>query len=130
MGASVSMSRRFGVGIACVTGAMLLTQLLITRIFSVVLWYHLAFFVVSLAFLGTSAGAVAAALFPRLTGPRAQERVAWYALGLSAAISVGLWCFLQIRFAPEALRFGTMARLAATALLIGSPFAFGGITIA
>lgn len=124
------MSRRFGVGISCVTGAMLLTQLLLTRIFSVVLWYHLAFFVISLAFLGTSAGAVAVALVPRLAGSRVQERLAWYALGLSAAICVGLWSFLHIRFAPEALKLGTMARLVATALLIGSPFAFGGIVVA
>lgn len=124
------MSRRFGVGISCVTGAMLLTQLLLTRIFSVTLWYHLAFFVISLAFLGTSAGGVAVSLFPRLSGNRSTERLGWYAVALGVAIAVGCWSYLHIRFAPTGIGLGNMARLAATAVVVGLPFFFGGVIVA
>ncbi len=45
-------------GIYTVAASTLMLELLFTRITSVVAWYHLAFFVISLGMLGMSAGAV------------------------------------------------------------------------
>ncbi len=45
-------------GVFCVTSATLMLQLIQTRMLSVVVWYHLAFFVISMAMLGLTAGAV------------------------------------------------------------------------
>ena len=48
----------FYAGLFCVTAATLMLQLIQTRILSVVAWYHLAFFVISTAMFGLTAGDV------------------------------------------------------------------------
>ena len=45
-------------GLFLVTAATLMLQVIQTRILSVVAWYHLAFFVISIAMFGLTAGAV------------------------------------------------------------------------
>ena len=48
----------FYIGVFLVSFAALMLQIVQTRILSVVVWYHLAFFVISLAMFGLTAGAV------------------------------------------------------------------------
>ncbi len=45
-------------GIFCIACASLIAEILLTRISSVISWYHLAFFVISLAMLGMTVGAI------------------------------------------------------------------------
>jgi hypothetical protein len=53
------MSRiKFYAGIFLVTSSTLMLQLIETRILSVILWYHLAFFAISMAMFGLTAGSV------------------------------------------------------------------------
>jgi hypothetical protein len=66
------------VAIGCVACATLIYQVAITRVLSVILWYHFAFLAVSLAMLGLGAPGVWFALRP--PGPRALV----YALRASA----------------------------------------------
>ncbi|KAF0167899.1 MAG: hypothetical protein FD160_4014, partial [Caulobacteraceae bacterium] len=47
-----------GVGVGLVSFALMSTEILLTRLFSVVLWYHFAFFAISVALLGFAAAAV------------------------------------------------------------------------
>src|SRR5580693_10725746 len=49
---------RFYMALGLVAAATLMLQIIETRIISVVSWYHLAFFVISLAMFGLTAGAV------------------------------------------------------------------------
>ena len=49
---------RFYAGVGFVTAATLMLQIVETRIISVTSWYHLAFFVISIAMFGLTAGAV------------------------------------------------------------------------
>ena len=49
---------RTGFGIGCLSLATVLYEILLTRIFSVTLWYHFAFVAVSLAMFGLTVGAV------------------------------------------------------------------------
>ena len=59
------------VGVAMIAMATLAYEVLLTRIFSVTLWYHFGFLAISLALLGTAASAVLCFLFPeRLQGQR------------------------------------------------------------
>ena len=51
-------------GIFVLALATLMLEVLLTRITSVMAWYHLAFFVISLAMLGLTAGAVLVFLWP------------------------------------------------------------------
>jgi hypothetical protein len=49
---------RFYLGLGLITAATLMLQIIETRIISVTAWYHLAFFVISIAMFGLTAGAV------------------------------------------------------------------------
>jgi hypothetical protein len=49
---------RFYVALGLVTAATLMLQIIETRIISVTSWYYLAFFVISIAMFGLTAGAV------------------------------------------------------------------------
>src|SRR5215207_5526410 len=48
----------FYAGLGLITAATLMLQIVETRIISVTSWYHLAFFVISIAMFGLTAGAV------------------------------------------------------------------------
>src|SRR4028119_2018358 len=56
---STAASIRFYTGLFLVTAATLMLQIIETRIISVTSWYHLAFFVISIAMFGLTVGAVA-----------------------------------------------------------------------
>jgi hypothetical protein len=47
-----------GLGLAFVTSSVLSLEIMLTRIFSVTMWYHFAFLAISVAMFGTSFGAV------------------------------------------------------------------------
>ncbi len=44
--------------VACLSSALLMTELALTRIFSVVMYYHFAFLAISIALFGLSASGV------------------------------------------------------------------------
>ena len=50
--------RHFYAGLFLITAATLMLQVVQTRILSVMAWYHLAFFAISMAMFGLTAGAV------------------------------------------------------------------------
>src|SRR5215470_4139285 len=50
--------RRHLVGVALVSATLLMTELALTRIFSVVMYYHFAFLAISIALFGVSASGV------------------------------------------------------------------------
>src|SRR5258708_31689625 len=76
-----------GVFLICMCGLML--QIVETRLISVILWYHLAFFAISMAMLGMTAGSLLiyfrSDLFP---GERLFENLVW--VGTAFSISVVL----------------------------------------
>jgi hypothetical protein len=54
----IGRSIRFYAALGLVTAATLMLQIIETRIISVTSWYHLAFFVISIAMFGLTAGAI------------------------------------------------------------------------
>jgi hypothetical protein len=60
-----SPSRRHLAGVALVSATLLMTELALTRIFSVVMYYHFAFLAISIALFGVSASGVFAYLMRR-----------------------------------------------------------------
>ena len=77
-----------GVFLICASGLML--QIVETRVLSVISWYHLAFFAISMAMLGMTAGSLLVYFKPRLFPAESPNRVlAWLsaALALSVAVS-------------------------------------------
>src|SRR3954454_9055865 len=53
-----SFSRRHLAGVALVSATLLMTELALTRIFSVIMYYHFAFLAISIALFGVSASGV------------------------------------------------------------------------
>ena len=104
-------------------------ELILTRIFSVKLYYHYAFMVISLALLGSGASGVYIYLFRDFFDrARLESQLFWFSLFFSISIPLVLWLVLDLDFE---LIFTT--RLLLRLILLYSvpaiPFFLGGICI-
>jgi len=122
-------ARLFYLGLALVTMATLALEIIQTRMLSVVTWYHLAFFVISMAMFGMTLGALRVFLSPNSNGMdtvgRSLPRAA-----LFTALAIGI-CYLdQICLAPETvMSASTVVVFARLALTIAVPFYFSGLCV-
>lgn len=104
-------------------------EITLTRLLSVITWYHLAFFAVATAMLGMTAGAVTVYLKPNWFTPEKRSlNVAKAALGYAVVtpISLIILCFTPIVFQFSLSGF-LMLIIATTACSV--PFYFSGIVI-
>src|SRR5216110_1708611 len=95
-------------GIAAVSAALLMTELALTRIFSVTMYYHFAFLAISIALFGLSASGVAVYLARRrLAVIDARVLLSTAALTHALATLIALSCLVRIRvglnYSPENL---------------------------
>ncbi|HXK41804.1 MAG TPA: hypothetical protein PKV82_03170 [Anaerolineae bacterium] len=89
--------RRQLLGIFLTSIGALALEIVLTRIFSVTLWYHFAFLAISLALMGSATAGVVLYFFPRLAQPeRASHAIAWASLALALAIPATLLLYLQM----------------------------------
>ena len=92
-------SLKFYAGLFLVTACTLMLQVVQTRILSVVSWYHLAFFAISMAMFGLTAGAV----WLYLRRDRFTEATLSYDLShytTAFAVSIAASLMLQMTLAP------------------------------
>jgi SAM-dependent methyltransferase len=119
----------FYAGLFTVTAATLMLQLIQTRMLSVVAWYHLAFFVISTAMFGLTAGAV----WVYLRGARYTETTLSFDLAhytTAFAVSAALALAVQVTLVPvERLALTTIVVWTVLALLLSIPFFFSGIVV-
>jgi len=117
-------------GLFLTTLSTLTYEVLLTRIFSVTMWYHFAFIAVSVALFGLTVGALIVHLRPTLFPPeRTIERMAQAAASFGVTIAGTFALQLLIPFDPA----WTFAGVASSALLfaiISIPFVFSGIVVA
>jgi len=89
----------FYLGVFLISGSTLVLQIVQTRILSVVAWYHLAFFVISLGMFGLTAGSVWVYLrSPRFTSKTLSYDLAYFSSLFALAIAIGL--AVQMTLAP------------------------------
>src|ERR1051325_7394146 len=121
--------RRFYLGVFLISFAALALEIVQTRILSVVVWYHLEFFVISLAMFGLTAGAV----WVYLKGARFSEKTVSYDLGYFSglfAFSTAVCLAVQMTLAPIITRlFTTLWIWTELALCLSLPFFFAGVTL-
>src|SRR5215470_19504254 len=89
----------FYVSVFLMSANTLILQVVQTRILSVVAWYHLAFFVISMAMFGLTAGAV----WVYLRRERFTEKTLSYDLSCYSAafaVATGLCLMIQMTLAP------------------------------
>lgn len=116
-------------GIFLTSTSILMMELVLTRIFSVKLYYHYAFMVVSLALLGGGASGIHVYLFSGFfRREKLEKHLTLFAAAYALTVPVVLWLVvalkLQFSFAPI-----QMARVFLLYLLPAIPFFLGGICI-
>ena len=93
-----SSPRLLGPALAFTTAALLMLEVALTRILSVVMWYHFAFFTISVALFGLAASGLTVYLLPRRFRPEsAMGQAAVAALALAAAVPA---CFVMFAANP------------------------------
>lgn len=104
-------------------------EILLARITSVIAWYHLAFFVISLAMLGMTAGAVLVFLLPKLfDAQQIPKRLAQSASLFAATTPIALGLAMAMPLLPIDDLMDFFALLAYGGAL-AIPFAIGGVTL-
>src|SRR5438874_13649334 len=84
--------------VALVSATLLMTELALTRIFSVVMYYHFAFLAISIALFGISASGVFAFVArERLNRHATDALLAWAALGDALCTIVALYWLVRLR---------------------------------
>jgi hypothetical protein len=119
------------VGVGAISAALLATELVLTRVFSVVIWYHFAFFAVSVALFGTAVSALLIHALGARVG-RWPGALPSTAAAFSVA-TVGTGAFL-VHVVPRwfdtlELDVGLTLRLAITFVVTALPFLFGGAAL-
>jgi len=119
----------FYTGVFLTSLAALMLEIVQTRILSVVVWYHLAFLVISLAMFGLTAGAV----WVYLKGERFTAKTLSYDLGYFSglfAFAAAICLAVQMTLTPIITRFFTTLWIwTELALCLSAPFFFAGVVI-
>src|ERR1700730_11012557 len=107
--------------------ATLLFEVLITRVFSVTMWYHFAFMAISVAMFGMTAGALAVYLFPKyFAKENIPERITFFSVLLSVTILFSFLAHLSIPYADPKSLTGLFS-LGLNFSVISIPFIASGI---
>lgn len=119
----------FYAGLGLITAATLMLQVVETRIISVTSWYHLAFFVISIAMFGLTAGAVWVYLRSETYRPaQLAYHLSIASLGFALATVFALLVQLTIvtSLPASAMSFVAWAEFA---IALSLPFFFSGIVV-
>jgi spermidine synthase len=117
-------------GLFLVTLATLTYQLLLTRIFSVTMYYHFAFVAISVTMFGMAVGALIVYLrHESFAAPLVERRLAQAALAFAVTIVASFLAHLWLPFRPE-LSIAGVASVVLTYAILSVPFTCSGIVVA
>ncbi len=124
-------------GVFLISSGALALEVVLTRIFSVTMWYHFAFLAISMALMGSATAGVVLYFFPRLREPQAAQKwIGRAAAVLAIIVPVVFLIYLRIPFAPVlmnrdgGLAFDQLAWLAVIYVLLSAPFFLSGSVLA
>lgn len=118
-----------GVGVFLLSAANLMLELVLTRIFSVIMWYHFAFMSISLALLGASIAGILIYLRPRWFRPeRMGKQLTIFVILFALTAVLALVVQLRVHVTSE---FSIRQILPLSLIYIPTllPFFFGGLAI-
>lgn len=124
----MTSDRKTSLTIFLCSAATLAYEVSLTRIFTISLWYHFAFMIISIAMLGFAASGAALALYPAL---KKIERLGSYSLLLGCAIPLSFLLANQVPFDPARLAWDRAEILAIGLLylILAVPFFCTGLVI-
>lgn len=104
-------------------------EITLTRIFSISLWYHFAFMIISIAMLGIGASGTLLSLFPKLKN---LSNIGIYCFLLGVGISLSYLVSNQIPFDPVRLSWdkAQVLSIGLYYIILSIPFFFAGLVIA
>jgi hypothetical protein len=120
---------QFLVGVFFITFAVLVFQIVQTRILSVVAWYYIAFFAISVAMLGMTVGAVWVYLRRDRVSP---DNLATWLSDTSLLTALAMPASVAVQFSLITTQAPTLASVLSVALLMAvmsTPYVFAGITV-
>ena len=116
-------------GLFLVSLATLMFETLLTRIFSVTMWYHFAFFAISMALFGMTTGAIIVYALPHVFRPEHTHRLlAMNALFFSITLTISFLTHLSVPILTDGSLMAAYAVLF-NFVMLAIPFIFSGITI-
>jgi hypothetical protein len=109
--------------------ATLMEEILLTRIFSVTMWYHFAFVAISVAMFGMTVGALLVYLFPASFAPeRTADHLALSALFFAIFVAVSILIEVHVPFIFQ-ISIGGFLSAASMYSAASLPFVFSGICV-
>ena len=112
-----------------VTLITIVLELLLTRVFSVVAWYHFAFMAISIALFGMTAGAVYTYLKPeKFSKENLQNSLYKYSIYFAVSILSLVLLFIAVPFIPGA-NIQNLISMIVTFGAISIPFFFSGVLV-
>ncbi|MFH1278287.1 MAG: hypothetical protein ABIK65_07905 [Candidatus Eisenbacteria bacterium] len=123
------MTRSKLLGVFMTSMSLLAFEIALTRIFSVVLWYHFAFLAISLALFGLGAGGLLLHFFPeRFPREEVGEQMARFALLFAVSIPVSFTLILGVPFVYR-VSLPALVSLFLIYAFAAVPFLLGGVTL-
>ncbi len=119
-------------GILLCSVAVLMQEILLTRIFSLTIWYHFAYLAISTALLGFGAAGSLLAARPQLLGRGADRRAAIWAGSAGLSLLIALWILAPRPIDPNKLLsepLSTFAGLLGYYALVAIPFFLAGLAV-
>ncbi len=110
-------------GLFLITMSTLTFEILLTRIFSVTLWYHFAFVAVSVAMFGMTLGALGVYLAKDRI---ARRSVRWWMAAAALALAVSMFASIA---AHVSIATHSSLRLPLTFVVVAVPFTFSGFAV-
>jgi hypothetical protein len=93
------LERRQLLGVLLTSLSALALEIVLTRIFSVTMWYHFAFLAISMALMGSATAGMVLYFVPQAARPeRARRTVGWLAIALALSVPAVFWLYLRIPF--------------------------------
>ena len=125
-------SSKYNFGIFFISFSTLLFELSLTRVFSVTLWYHFGFLIISTALLGFGVSGVLLSLWKKFREDyQLDKTLGWISICLAFSVVVCFWLLQKIPFDPFSLYADRMQLLymPLTYMVVSVPFFFAGLAL-
>jgi spermidine synthase len=131
--ATTTATRRTYAGLFVIALATLMYQNLLSRVFSMTMWYHFAFMAISIAMFGMTVGALLIYLLPNyFSQERAKRQLALTALAFAVSTVISFLTHLSLPFNTEDIVLNTIPgiyTIVLTYVVISIPFVFSGMCV-
>ena len=123
---------KYNFGIFFISFSTLLFELSLTRVFSVTLWYHFGFLIISTALLGFGVSGVLLSLWKKFREDYSLDKtLGWISVCLAFSVIACFWLLQKIPFDPFSLYTDKLQLLymPLTYIVVSIPFFFAGLAL-